>query len=180
METDGGGWTVFQRRMDGTQNFYLYWKNYALGFGKLDKEFWLGLNKIHRLTTSGGSSSLRVDLEDFDGNKTFANYSVFSVANPLTQYKLTVGGYSGNCGDSLSWHNQMRFTTQDKDNDRSFGQCALRFKGAWWYNKCHDSDLNGLYLVGHHTSYGDGVNWFHCRGLQYSFRRTEMKVRRNN
>ena len=180
METDGGGWTVFQRRMDGSQDFYLYWKNYTLGFGKLDEEFWLGLKKINRLTTSGGSNNLRVDLEDFDGNKTFANYSIFSVANALTQYKLTVGGYSGNCGDSLSWHNQMMFTTRDKDNDEHEEQCAQKFKGAWWYKSCHQSNLNGLYLVGHHTSHADGVNWYHCRGYHYSFRRTEMKVRRNN
>ena len=180
METDGGGWTVFQRRMDGSQNFYLYWKRYALGFGELDEEFWLGLNKIHRLTTSGGSSSLRVDLEDFAGNKRFAKYSVFRVANPLTQYKLTVGGYSGNAGDSLTYHNGMKFSTRDRDNDVWSGKCAQTFKGAWWYRACHQSNLNGLYLFGHHNSYANGVNWYHWKGHHYSLEFTEMKVRRNN
>ena len=67
METDGGGWTVFQRRMDGTVNFYRGWSDYLSGFGDLDGEFWLGLSKIHRLTTV--NTTLRVDLHDFSGNK---------------------------------------------------------------------------------------------------------------
>ena len=67
METDGGGWTVFQRRMDGTVDFYRNWSDYVKGFGTLDGEFWLGLSKINRLTNI--NSSLYVDLEDFDGNK---------------------------------------------------------------------------------------------------------------
>ena len=178
METDGGGWTVFQRRMDGSQNFYLYWKNYDLGFGELDEEFWLGLSKIHRLTTS--SSSLRVDLEDFDSNKRFAKYSVFSVANALTQYKLTVGGYSGTAGDSLTSHNGKKFSTQDRDNDVWYKQCAQSFKGAWWYGACHASNLNGAYLFGNHTSYANGVNWYHWKEHHYSLKFSEMKVRRNN
>ena len=178
METDGGGWTVFQRRIDGSQNFYLYWRNYDLGFGKLDQEFWLGLNKIHRLTKS--SSSLRVDLEDFDGNKRFAKYSVFSVGNALTQYKLKVGTYSGNAGNGLGWHNGMKFSTRDRDNDVSSGKCARSYKGAWWYRKCHVSNLNGQYLFGPHTSYANGVNWYYWKGHHYSLKFTEMKFRRNN
>ena len=178
METDGGGWTVFQRRLDGSRNFYLYWKNYDLGFGDLNGEFWLGLNKIHHLTTS--SSSLRVDLEDFNGNKRFAKYSVFSVANAVTQYKLSVGGYSGNAGDSFSYHSGKKFSTRDRDNDIWSGHCAHSFKGAWWYGACHSSNLNGLYLFGPHNSYANGVNWSAWLGYHYSLKFTEMKFRRNN
>ena len=50
METDGGGWIVIQRRMDESQGFNRKWKDYAIGFGDLNGEFWLGLSKIHRLT----------------------------------------------------------------------------------------------------------------------------------
>ena len=179
METDGGGWTVFQRRMDGSQNFYLYWKNYDLGFGDLDGEFWLGLSKIHRLTKSF-SSGLRVDLEDFNGNKRFANYSVFNVANAITQYKLSVEGYNGNAGDGLSWQSGMKFSTQDRDNDAWSGHCAQRYKGAWWYRHCHVSNINGRYLFGDHSSYANGVNWYYWKGHYYSFKFTEMKIRRKN
>ena len=81
METDGGGWVVFQRRMDGTEDFYRGWADYVKGFGDLNGEFWLGLNKIHRLTNAETdvNAVLRVDLEDFEQEKRFANYSLFYV-----------------------------------------------------------------------------------------------------
>ena len=175
METDGGGWTVFQRRMDGTVNFYRSWKDYLCGFGDLDGEFWLGLNKIHRLTSR--NSTLRVDLQDFRGNKRYAKYSIFNVGDSDTKYKLLVQGYTGDAGDSLKWHNGMKFTTRDHDNDASSDNCAVRFKGAWWYIHCHASNLNGLYLSGSHTSYADGVCWSHWLGQYYSLKFTEMKVK---
>ena len=94
MTTSGGGWTVFQRRMDGSVDFYLDWKNYTEGFGKLSGEFWLGLDKIHRLSKNG-QNVLRVDLEDFENEARYAQYSTFAVADETDKYILTVGGYAG-------------------------------------------------------------------------------------
>ncbi len=51
MNTDSGGWTVFQRRKDESVNFYNEWIDYARGFGSLTGEFWLGLRKLHRITS---------------------------------------------------------------------------------------------------------------------------------
>ncbi|XP_003388877.1 PREDICTED: ryncolin-1-like, partial [Amphimedon queenslandica] len=167
--SNGGGWTVFQRRMNGKTDFYLNWDDYQYGFGDLDKEFWLGLYYINRLT-AGKSNSLRVDLEDFDGNKKYATYSTFKVGNADTEYKLTVSGYAGNAGDSLSYHNGAEFSTKDQDNDDSSGNCATAYDGAWWYKNRHLSNLNGLYLVGSHSSYANGVNWYHFKGYHYSLK----------
>uniref|UniRef100_A0A1X7TEI7 Fibrinogen C-terminal domain-containing protein n=1 Tax=Amphimedon queenslandica TaxID=400682 RepID=A0A1X7TEI7_AMPQE len=133
--SNGGGWTVFQRRMDGLVNFYLKWADYQKGFGDLNGEFWLGLDKIHRLTATG-NTSLRVDL--------FAHYSTFIVGDAHTKYTLTVGGYSGNAGDSLSGHDKMKFSTHDYDNDIADGNCAIAYKGAWWYTKGHLSLMVGI------------------------------------
>ena len=94
MTTDGGGWTVFQRRTDGSVDFYRGWYEYKNGFGYVTGEFWLGLDKIHRLTKSG-QNVLRVDLKDFENKTRFANYATFAVANKTEKYRLTVGGYSG-------------------------------------------------------------------------------------
>ena len=175
--SNGGGWTVFQRRMDGTVDFYLNWADYNKGFGDLNGEFWLGLNKINRLTAAQ-STSLRVDLEDFDGNKRYATYSTFKVGNADTEYTLTVSGFGGNAGDSLIYpHNGMKFSTKDNDNDKTSANCAISYKGAWWYNKCHRSNLNGLYLVGSHSSFANGVNWYTFKGYYYSLKTTEMKLR---
>ena len=84
---------------------------------------------------------------------------------------------SGNSSDSLAYHRGMPFTTIDQDNDNEEYKCANTFKGAWWYKECHKSNLNGLYLRGQHSSFADGVNWFHWKGYHYSLKRTEMKIR---
>ncbi|XP_076072706.1 uncharacterized protein LOC143044534 isoform X1 [Mytilus galloprovincialis] len=98
-ETDNGNWTVFQRRINGTTDFFRGWEEYENGFGNLEAEFWLGNRKINELT-SNGLHELRVDLTDFDGNSGYAKYSRFSVGDASTQYRLEVGGYSGNIGQS--------------------------------------------------------------------------------
>ena len=177
METDGGGWTVFQRRMDGSVDFYRYWTDYQQGFGNLSGEFWLGLDKIHRLTSTG--TELQVDLQDFEGNSVYAKYTSFSVGDSASKYILTVSGYNGTAGDSLAaHHNGAKFSTRDQENDvDSRDNCAQRFKGGWWYSSCHLSNLNGLYHGGPHSSFADGVNWYTWKGYFYSLKFTEMKVR---
>ncbi|XP_046861178.1 angiopoietin-related protein 7-like [Xenia sp. Carnegie-2017] len=94
MKTSGGGWTVFQRRQDGSVDFYRNWKNYTQGFGNLTFEFWLGLDKIYRLT-SAKRNKLRVDLGDWSGNKAYAEYDYFAVKNETHKYQLSLGAYSG-------------------------------------------------------------------------------------
>ena len=178
MEADGGGWTVFQRRINGTQDFYLNWADYVRGFGDVSGEFWLGLHKIHRLTAS--STRLRVDLADFDGNVRYAKYNTFRVGDSVSKFRLTVSGYSGTAGDSLAHHNNQKFSTKDQDNDGHSGlHCAQTFNtGAWWYNACHYSNLNGVYYNGPNSPSSKGVIWHHWKGSAYSLKVTEMKVRR--
>jgi len=82
-------------------------------------------------------------------------------------------------GDSLCIQNGMKFTTKDQDNDRySPFNCATKFHGAWWYQKCHDSNLNGKYLGGIHTSNADGIEWRTWRGYYYYLKSTKMMIRR--
>ena len=180
METDGGGWTVFQRRQDGSVDFYRSWIDYENGFGNLTGEFWLGLGKINRLTKEQ-SNTLRVDLGDFDGNTRYAQYTTFSVGDNTTEYTLTVGGYSGTAGDSLAWyHNGMKFSTRDNDNDNYSGNCAHIRHGAWWFNACIHSHLNGPYYHNPVVSLANGIIWRFWKGFKYSLKFTEMKTRRNN
>ncbi|KAH0615632.1 hypothetical protein JD844_005093 [Phrynosoma platyrhinos] len=130
------------------------------------------LNKIH---CEQGKNELRVDLTDFNNQHTFAKYAAFHISGETDQYKLTLGKFvGGTAGDSLSIHNNMPFSTQDSPQKNT---CAKIYKGAWWYNDCHHSNLNGIYWLGAHKSFADGVNWFTGKGLNYSYKRSEMKFR---
>ena len=95
--TAGGGWTVFQKRIDGSVDFYRDWADYENGFGDLKGEFWLGLDKIQRLTSSD-TFKLRVDLEDWEGETRFAEYDMFAIGAEASKYRLSLGSYSaGTC-----------------------------------------------------------------------------------
>ena len=181
MDTDGGGWTVFQRRgnYDEEQtDFYRTWLEYKRGFGNLGREFWLGNDRLSMLTNQD-SYRLRIDLEDFDRQNRFAEYGSIRVANEVDKYRLSVGSYlTGDAGDSLSNQNGMQFSTKDQDNDAWPNSCAQVYNGAWWYAACYDSSLNGGYLRGPHpTIEGTSVNWRAFRGVRYSLKATQMKIR---
>ena len=170
METDGGGWTVFQRRMDGSVDFYLKWKDYVHGFGNVSEEHWLGLSKLHRLANGSVSTELRVDMTDQYDRNEYAKYSSFYVGGSSTYYTLHVSGFRGSgVADALAYHNGHKFSTKDNDNDLRWTNCAVEYSGAWWYNSCHQSNLNGRY--GDASSTKD-VRWRYTR-----MRFTEMKVR---
>lgn len=158
LETDGGGWIVFQRRVDGSVDFYRGWEDYVDGFGDKANEFWLGLEALHRITICG-RYELRIDLEDWEGHIQYAAYRFFEIGSAASKYRITLGDYFGNAGDAMGDINGMKFSTKDQDNDIYVKGCAVLYKGAWWYSASHGGNLNGRYLKGTHMSYGDGVNW---------------------
>ncbi|KFB50573.1 AGAP012000-PA-like protein [Anopheles sinensis] len=173
----GGGWTVFQRRLDGSVDFYQNWTMYKDGFGDVNGEHWLGLEKLHQMTRSGGHELL-VLLEDFEGKAAYAFYDGFKIGNEAEKYKLTVGKYSGTASDSLSNHSGMLFSTLDQDNDRY--DCAYEFEGAWWFHRCYNSHLNGRYYQkGNHLD-KSGVEWIDFPSANYSLKSTTMMFRSRN
>ncbi|XP_076839355.1 microfibril-associated glycoprotein 4-like [Brachyhypopomus gauderio] len=161
-----GRWTVFQRRMDGSVNFYRPWKHYKNGFGNKSGEYWLGLENLYQLTLKR-KYELRVDLQDFEGVTVYARYSSFSVESETEGYKLHVSGFiNGGAGDSMAYHNEQKFSTFDKDQDAHKElNCARSYLGAFWYNACHHANPNGIYLWGRDgTIFAIGNAWFHWKG----------------
>ncbi|KAF0033551.1 hypothetical protein F2P81_013617 [Scophthalmus maximus] len=165
--------------------------------------FTTSLSNLHKIT-AGGQYELRVDLRDKD-ETAYAQYDKFSVSEPRTRYKVHVGGYSGNAGDSMTYHHGRPFSTYDHDNDIAVTNCALSYKGAFWYKNCHRVNLMGRYgdnshskvqytaaaynrasklepSVGHRGSSitRKGVNWFHWKGHEHSIEFAEMKIRPSN
>ncbi|KAJ8339423.1 hypothetical protein SKAU_G00362090 [Synaphobranchus kaupii] len=175
MTTDGGGWIVFLRRQNGKLDFFRNWRNYSAGFGDLNDEFWLGLGNLHKISTAA-EYELRVDLRDL-GEEVYAQYDKFVVNEPRGRYKINLGSYSGTAGDSLTYHQGRPFSTYDNDNDIAVTNCALSYKGAFWYKNCHRVNVMGRY--GDH-SHSKGVNWFHWKGHEHSLEFVEMKMRPAN
>ncbi|KAK6966143.1 BgMFREP21.3, partial [Biomphalaria glabrata] len=173
-KTDGGGWIIFQRRINGKVDFYRGWKEYRDGYGDYNiGEFYLGNENIFNLTSTG-QYDLRIDLE-FNNKKYFAQYENFKVLSETEKYKLKIGNFSGNAGDSLSGHNNMFFTTFDRDNDiRSDFNCAEYCSGAWWYTDCYYSNLNGQWGS---TAYSKGMIWYELTDYYNSVSFSEMKIR---
>ncbi|XP_065052161.1 fibrinogen-like protein A [Rhopilema esculentum] len=149
METDGGGWTVIQRRIDGSTDFNRGWSDYKHGFGDVEKEMWIGLENMHSLASPSSNTTLRIELKHLlKGNQSlFAKYGSFKIADESDGYRISHSDYSGTAGDACNMDppavrmNGMRFFTKDFDND--FG-CSVGFQGGWWFNRCHSCYLNGL------------------------------------
>ena len=153
------GWLVIQRRMDGSVDFYRGWSDYRQGFGDPSGEFWIGLETMHSLTQSR-TYKLRIDLEDFEGKTRYAEYSTFAISDDAHNYTLSIRTYSGIAGDALTYINHHPFLTKDHTGTGSSVFCPEGNKGAWWYNSCGYSNLNGQNLRGAHTSGSFGVYWY--------------------
>lgn len=183
MTTDGGGWTMLQRRFDGSVDFNQNWTTCKNTFGSLTGEYWLGLINMHRLTASA-PQVLRVDLEDFQNNTAYARYTTFNVNGASTNYRLVVSGYSGTAGDGLYYHSGIPFSTKDRNNDpnrRGSGwTCAVGYGSPWWYKNCYLVNLNGNYYHVQTTSSESSIRWrpWLRRNISQIMKKASMKIRR--
>ncbi|XP_075041751.1 ficolin-2-like [Mixophyes fleayi] len=178
MDTDGGGWIVFQRRWDGSVDFYRDWKSYKTGFGSRLNEFWLGNDNLHWLTSSG-RWEMQIDLYDFKHKKVFAKYSSFKVLGESDKYMLLLGNFTdGNIGDAMAYHRDRLFTTFDQDNDGDKDDnCAKKWDGAWWFSNCYHANLNSVYKLPTESDSFSGINWKSGKEWKYYYKYTEMKMR---
>ncbi|XP_041481173.1 ficolin-3-like [Lytechinus variegatus] len=181
MDKEGFGWTVFQRRKDGSEDFNRNWRDYSRGFGNVSAEFWLGNEFLHHLTMQY-QYILRVEVTDWFNRKYIADYAGFEVDSKRNDFRMTVEEFlGGNATDALTYHSGSKFTTTDKDNDDSDGvNCAIVHHGGWWFQACDRSNLNGLYY--HDGTYGgewdDGIEWKETDGPPfYSYKETKMMLR---
>lgn len=174
MSTDGGGWTVFQLRINGSVDFYRTYADYAAGFGNT-ANYWLGNDRIAALTASG--TAMRVDIKRDSGQSYFAQYTGFKVGPATDGYRLGLTWVTGTAGDSLTYHKGSQFSAKDVDQDTWLNNCAQVYHGAWWYKDCHMSNLNANYYGGSYATDADGMDWSTLGGHSESMTRTEMKLR---
>ncbi|KAK3763499.1 hypothetical protein RRG08_060528 [Elysia crispata] len=171
-QTDGGGWTVIQRRTKGDVFFNRDWASYREGFGKLDGDFWLGNEAIHILTYVQ-PHELGVEIQS-GGKAYFARYTSFKLESESDKYRNRLGTVTGSLNNSargLSYSNNMAFSTFDADNDKWSSHCAISRRSGWWYNACEWSRLNAPWETNHiKNAWNNGGSSMHAT-------RTEMKIR---
>ncbi|EDS33728.1 fibrinogen gamma chain [Culex quinquefasciatus] len=130
----GDGWLVIQQRVDQSEDFHRNWAHYRAGFGRLDKNFWMGLERVHRLT-SADPHELAVEIDVF-GEYKYARYSSFAVGSEAEKYVLKeVGNYSGTAKDALT---RSRNRPRD-DGGRRAPKCIIITAVTNEENKCSTS-----------------------------------------
>eukprot|EP00117_Sycon_ciliatum_P021885 scpid67633/ scgid19041/ Fibroleukin; Fibrinogen-like protein 2; pT49 len=141
MSVDGGGWLVVLRSLGIDSNFWNRdWAAYKNGFGDLNGKFWLGNDRIHKLTQSQ-KYEVRIDLATPTATH-FVKYNWMRVGNEEELYRLTVSrtvesSFTIPAGQGLEYH-EMPFTTHDRDNDGyPSANCATAAKSGWWYARCY-------------------------------------------
>nr|XP_061786830.1 angiopoietin-4-like [Nerophis lumbriciformis] len=183
MEIEGGGWTVLQKRHDGSVSFNRGWSEYRHGFGDPWGEHWLGNQQLHLLSNQA-HYSLRIDMQDWSHVHRHALYNNFRIEDEKNQYRLHVSGYSGTMEDSFAWyHDQRGFSTPDTGN-----VCAEISHSGWWFHQCFFANLNGVYYKGGRYSLKaqnllgpDGIVWFSWKNSDfYSLKAVSMMIRPHN
>ncbi|PIC27793.1 hypothetical protein B9Z55_019940 [Caenorhabditis nigoni] len=162
MQTYGGGWVLFQNRLDDTESYWdRKWDEYKNGFGDIDENsnFWLGNEALYQLTNNQ-KATLRVEMY---GDRTpnsknttdfwFGHYFEFKVGPesqnyPLLNLEMNWANPIGNA--STAWYDLTcsigsPFSTVDNIHD-PVTECVTKFQmGGWWLKNCALSTLNGAY-----------------------------------
>ena len=169
-------WTLIQRRVDSSTNFYVEWDPYEVGFGNTSSNYWAGLSFISA-STSPCPAHLLINLEALDGETRYAFYQSFIVGDAASKYLLNVTGYCGTMGTDQfgNGNNGMMFSTVDNDNDIYGFNCAQMRVGGWWYQQCGNTNLNGVMNSDPLSDDATNAYWRSFRQRQ-SMKTIEMKI----
>ncbi|KAF6375923.1 angiopoietin 2 [Rhinolophus ferrumequinum] len=178
METAGGGWTVIQRRGDGSVDFQRTWKEYKMGFGNPSGEYWLG-NEFVSQVTNQKRYVLKIRLTDWEGDEAHSLYEHFYLSGEELNYRIHLKGLTGTAGKISSISQPGNdFSTKDSDNDKCICKCSQMLTGGWWFDACGPSNLNGMYYPQRqNTNKFNGIKWYYWKGSGYSLKATAMMIR---
>ena len=180
-------WTVVVHHFDGSVEFTRTWDEYKTGFGNASGEVWLGNEYLHYLTNTR-AYKLRFDLEDWDGNTAYAEYSSFRVTSEADKYRLLLGDYSGNASadaadDRSSGflnQNNSRFSTQSEDNDNHADRHCAQYHAlnAGWYGDCLSVNPTANYCPSSYCAHkGHRLMWVAWKTWTYSLKTMKMMMR---
>nr|XP_056699992.1 angiopoietin-related protein 4 [Euleptes europaea] len=179
LASDSGGWTVIQRRRDGSVDFDQLWEAYRNGFGNMSGDFWLGLDKIHRIVREG-MFRLVIEMQDWEGNSQLVQF-LFRLGGEDTAYMLSLlGPVLGELENAMGDFPQLPFSTRDQDHDlKGDANCAKHLSGGWWFSTCGHVNLNGKYfrsIPRQRHERKQGIFWKTWKGRYYPLKSTTMKI----
>ena len=133
-----GGWTRIMHRVDNSLQFNKSLNDYIVGFGPLKQNHWLGLRYMRKLIMHK-QMSLRIELFNTDDDLSFIEYETFHINPESDGYKLSVGKmiYGDVTEYFGEYHNDLKFSTYDSDNDADSANCAAQSGGGWWFKNCY-------------------------------------------
>ncbi|XP_075149953.1 fibrinogen C domain-containing protein 1-like [Haematobia irritans] len=172
-------WTTILRRQDGSVNFNRPWNEYSNGFGDPNGEYFMGLQRIHEITTYGPPQELRIIIKDFNGQMRYAHYDLFRIGSEAEKYALLkVENYTGDAGNDFANHRGHKFTTSDQDNDdNNQRNCGVVFSGGWWFfSTCYTCYLTGPYRPPN-QAHTWGISWNSFHGWDHSLKFAVMMIR---
>ena len=198
-ETDGGGWIMYQRRVDGTVHFTRSWEEYKYGFGDHGDnttELWLGNEYVYQLVQSYGSTEweLRIEADAFDGTSCWLVASDFRMNNETLRYSIywdSVTESVVGLADDLNHHKLKPFITLDNSEWWSMmgwewsmmaRECVRKYKGGWWYVSlymCGKISLNGEYENQRGAGDSKSIYVYHFE-QQFALERSRMMFRPQN
>ncbi|XP_025966673.2 fibrinogen-like protein 1-like protein [Dromaius novaehollandiae] len=148
MNVTNGGWTVIQRNKKDTPITWAEsWSTYKYGFGNVRSEYWLGTEYIYQIAKQK-VYQVKFVIQDATNTTKFADYNLFSLEDESHGYRLRLGSYTGTAGDAMTsnnpnnMHDNMKFSTKDRDQDTYSKNCAYSYEGGWWYSACYSVRLN--------------------------------------
>uniref|UniRef100_A0A0K8R3B3 Putative ficolin/ixoderin n=1 Tax=Ixodes ricinus TaxID=34613 RepID=A0A0K8R3B3_IXORI len=187
MDTDGGGWTIIQRRSkdeEGEDKFEKSKEEYEKGFYGGLSSYWIGNENLHLLTNFPNNEQvLRIELTRQDGNNINVEYDQFKVGSKADEYELSIGKYKGPHGyDALKSYNGHKFFMGNSYYKPIYSGCYPHLSGGWWYNDCVHSNLNGrkLQSTDPKNKRGLGITWFKdgdTSSYDAIYDQVEMKIR---
>ncbi|KAK3799723.1 hypothetical protein RRG08_017424 [Elysia crispata] len=146
--------TRIQLKVSENMSFNKTWQEFKDGFNFTpQKDFWLGNDKIHYITTSNPHTLVIALVVDDVVYKQYLHD--FIMANETEDYAVTYREAFLNSSLELylepCWGNDsIEFSTFDRDNDGMTAiDCATEFGAGWWYQapNCSACNPNGdLYI----------------------------------
>ncbi len=193
MEEFGGGWTVLQRRINGSVSFNRTWADYKRALVTLKASSGLAMIKSTCSPNQGHDPAHWA--WRFEGTRGYAKYEQFYVSNEFLNYRLSLSGYSGLLEMLCSLANTSTMIRSSSLHRTRTTTCTLQgtvertTDRGWWFDACMSANLNGKFYKTKYKGKRDGIFWgtwhnltseYYLTNYRQTFKNVKMMIRPKN